>query len=67
MLELELFAAEGSNDELSRLLDLVSYVALRGANLPDGDTVGSGDAKEGRVRYVESPVEGLERVCRIER
>lgn len=67
LLEIELLAAEGSNDELFRLLDLVSYVARRGADLPDGDTVGYGDAKEGRVRYVESPIDGLERVCRIER
>jgi hypothetical protein len=54
------------NDPLVFLFDMLSYVASRGAPLPDGDTVGRNADERLRVHYVASPIDPASQVARID-
>ncbi len=51
---------------LDRLYALLGYVAVRGAPIKEGDTVGSDSTERLPVRYVKSPVDPAKTVWRVE-
>jgi len=69
-LGLKEFEVVGSGEDLgsllSRVLDLASYVADRGRDIPDGDTIGQDEDERLEVRYAPSPVDPSQTVCRVE-
>lgn len=58
--------ASKENEPLEWFFNLLSYVASSGEPIPDGDTIGRTADEKIPVRYVSSPLEGGDSVCRIE-
>ncbi len=54
------------NDALETFFDLLGYVAERGEQLPEGDTVGRTEDEKLPVHYVPSPVDPTKKVWRVE-
>lgn len=59
-------SASNENKPLEWLFNLLSYVAIEGKAIPDGDTIGRTEDEKIPVRYVPSPVDGTTQVCRID-
>ena len=51
-----------ANEALGTLFDLLGYVAERGEQLPDGDTVGRTADEHLAVHYVPSPIDPSKKV-----
>jgi hypothetical protein len=54
------------NNALEVFFDLLAYVAERGEQLPEGDTVGRTADEKLPVHYVSSPVDPTKKVWRVE-
>ena len=55
-----------AKDALNTFFDLLGYVAERGEQLPEGDTVGRTSGEKLPVHYVPSPVDPTKKVWRVE-
>jgi hypothetical protein len=54
------------NTALGMMFDLLTYVANRGAAIPEGETVGRSADEKLKVRYVPSPIDDTTKVWRVE-
>lgn len=65
--DLLLVAPKSEGDAaLATFFDLLSYVAERGTELPEGDTVGRSETERLPVHYVPSPLDAKTKVWRVE-